>query len=456
MPTPGKNFPGQRGFPTPNNTPDDTVRRIFIVPNNEDWLGLLEGAAQVLLDEWRYYDWGALTPEETVAAFNDVILASYTNLCQCELPGGGSVIRLNPSTGRLEELGTDGTWVDPSGDYTVPPITPRSGGTPQELRCLAAANAANVLQILYESITDSIASHLETAEAYTALVEAFTLAVGWEFAPIAFALAAFFLVVFGVIYSVVQVIGADLWDSTFTDVLKCALYSCANDDGTGVITFDWLCTQDQLAASPVSLTVDQVRLYLQLEFIVQVIGGVDGLNIAGATTSITTADCAACGWCYEFDFTITDGGFVALNGNDPENPWVPDFGTWASGIGWQGVLAHRTVAGDYALSLEILLHVPAGSYSKVTLFADIVFGQSIPDIRGTAISFNSDTQSFPDEGTGLVFVWNGSDAGDSDIILQTLTGYHQSNIEPSPTGSVVFTKVIFQGEGDNPFGADNC
>lgn len=325
MPTPGKNFPGQRGFPTPNSTPDDTVRRIFIVPNSDEWLGLLEGAVQVLLDEWRYYDWGAMTPAEAASAFNSIVLASYTNLCQCELPGGGSVIRLNPDTGHLEELGDDGTWVEPSGDYAVPPITPREGGTAEDQMCLAAANAAHVLELLYESVTDSIAESLTEAEAYTAMVEAFILAVGWEFAPIAFAIGTFFLIVFGVLYAIVALIGADLWDETFTRVLVCALVGCASNDA-GVVTFDWTCTQSALAATTDALDFNQLRLFGQLSYLIEVIGGADGLNQAGATTAITDYDCSPCfptGWCYFWDFTLSDGGWV-----------VGAQGEWSDGVGW--------------------------------------------------------------------------------------------------------------------------
>lgn len=336
MPTPGKNFPGQKGFPTPNSTPDETIRRVFIVPNSEEWLGLLEGAAQVLLDEWRYYDWGALTPAEAAAAFNTIVVDSYTNGCPATLPGGGRIMRLNPSTGHLEELGDDETWVEPSGDYSVPPITPREG-EPDDIRCLAAANAANVLELLYESITDSIAGELEAAEAYAALVTAFIAAVGWEFAPIAFAIAAFFLAVFAVVYEIIKIIGADLWDGTFTDTLKCALYGCASDEGEGVVTFEWQCVQNALAAGTDALNFDQLRLFNQLNFIIQVIGGADGLNQAGATTAITEADCSECagsppelqiqvvdGTPYGQDLIMIDVGVWQCTSHDfsDENHWV--------------------------------------------------------------------------------------------------------------------------------------
>lgn len=339
MTFPGKNYPGQRGFPTPNSTPSTTRRRIFVVPADAEWLGLVMGAVEVLREEWRWYEWGALTPAEAAAAFNTIIIDAFENVCPPMLPGGGRVIRINPTTGRLEEGADDGTWEPPTGDYAVPPITPREG-TPDDIRCLAAANAAHVLELLYESVTDSIAHELEVSEAYAALVTAFIAAVGWEFAPIAFALAAFFLAVFAVVYEIVKIIGADLWDGTFTDTLKCALYGCASADGEGVVTFDWACAQNALAAGTDALNFDQLRLFNQLNFIIQVIGGADGLNQAGATTAITEADCSGCdtAWCYPLNFNESDYGLALsfLNG-----------GTYVPGVGWR--TTDTSVSGDRTL-----------------------------------------------------------------------------------------------------------
>lgn len=450
MPTPGKNFSGQRGFPTPNDTPGVTTRRIFIVPNSAEWLGLLEGAAQVLLDEWRYYDWGALTPAETVAAFNDAIIASYTNKCQCELPGGGSVLRLNPSTGHLEELGEDGAWDTPSGEYAVPPVLPREGGTPEDQKCLAAANAAHVLEVLYESITDSISGGLTTAEAYTAMIEAFIAAVGWEFAPIAAALAAFFLVVFAVVYAVINIIGADLWSGTFTDTLKCALYECASDDGLGVITFDWPCLQAKLAAGTDALDFDQLRLFNQLNFIIQVIGGADGLNLAGATTSVLTADCSGCSprWHYCLHFPETDGGMSVANG-----------GTYVGASGWE--TTETTDGGDHyrQLTVQRTLVLGASTIDFIQLGWDEVAGiQDVP-LGGARVYQTSDSPPnwlliAPSSITGDNQTLFGTVALTGTIVLgfNVTVGYH---VGSDPGGSATAWALQMSGTGDSPFGSDN-
>jgi len=291
----------EEGYLTLDNVPDADARRAFLIPTDPQWFGVFMGALAPLLNEEAWRKFGALTPEECVAVWQEIFFSSPP--CGCELPGGSKVIRINPATGQLEELSEDtGEWQAPTGDYAVPPITQREGGTTEEQRCLAAANAAHVLEVLYESLTDSIGNELEYAEALTAMVTAFILAVGWEVAPIAFAIAAFFLAVFAIVYEIVKLIGSDLWDETFTDVLKCALYNCATDDGEGIVTFDWTCTQNALAAGTDALNFDQLRLFNQLFFIIQSIGGADGLNQAGATTSISSADCTDCGdsFCWEW------------------------------------------------------------------------------------------------------------------------------------------------------------
>jgi len=313
----GKNAPGLRGFPTPNGVSGDSGYTVFRFPSDPAYGQLLLGAVQALSYAWNWYESGDLSPEEAADIFRQIVEQAPYELCGCTLPDGGRPIRINPTTGHLEELGDDGEWHEPSGDYAVPPIAAREGGTPEDQRCLAAANAAHVYELLYESMTDSISHGLEAAEAYTAMVGAFVAAVGWEFAPIAFSIAAFFLVVFQVAYQVVSFLTADVWDATFTDTLKCVLYDCSSDD-EGIVTFDWLCVQNRLAEGTDALNLDQLRLFNQLNFIMQVTGGADGLNLSGATTSIAEADCSDCAgsWCWVWDTDALNAGHDWAHSSD--------------------------------------------------------------------------------------------------------------------------------------------
>jgi len=56
MPTPGKNFPSSPAyFPTPDSLPETSACRTFRVPDNDEWLGVLMGAVNVLSQSWRWY-----------------------------------------------------------------------------------------------------------------------------------------------------------------------------------------------------------------------------------------------------------------------------------------------------------------------------------------------------------------------------------------------------------------
>lgn len=340
------------------------------------------------------------------------------------------------------QVTTDGgaTWTD------APGLDPRSqpgylapARTSDNPQCDAAANMVNAVRLFLDSLNDDLTA--------------------WGIATALLAFLANLFLPFGLIVSLVVAI-ADLifagelsaWKAAMTDAvyeqLLCILFANIESDGT-VTQGDYDAIYEQVGTDLPSTAAGFVQLMLTLT-------GYVGLSNAG-TTGTEVGDCSSCAeWCWQIDFTATDGGFAAQTGDDPGDPWIPALGTYSGGTGWVSTLSARSTAHDRAEALEILLHVPAGSFTQVVLYADITFGQSIPDIRGTVISFNDDTQSFSGEGSGQIFTWHGSDAGDSDIILQTVTGYHGSSVDPSPTGSVIFTKVVFSGNGTNPFGTDNC
>lgn len=88
--TPGKNFEGQKGFPTPSNHPDDTACRIFVLPDDDEWLGLLMGAVELLLNPHNFYNWGALSIDDTVDAWAAIVEQAYaqsmTGVCAVAVP----------------------------------------------------------------------------------------------------------------------------------------------------------------------------------------------------------------------------------------------------------------------------------------------------------------------------------------------------------------------------------
>jgi len=292
---------------TPQALPESDDCRSLSIPADSEWLALFGGALTELTKSWNWEDSGGLTVDQTLAVVNEVINAWYSSNCLfCETPDGYRVIRINEQ-GHIEQLQGD-NWEAPTGDYYIPPPDAREEPTEDERKCLAAANATNVLHLLYESLSDSYNEDLDHNQAMLALIGVFVGAVGFAIAPISWGIYAFVAWIFSIMFAMLEFVTADLWDTAVSDQIECFLYECANDDA-GVITFDYECFQAKLneLANGFGLSEAQIRLYLQITYLLNFIGGVDGLNLAGATTAIESADCSDCVICATYDDDMLEG-----------------------------------------------------------------------------------------------------------------------------------------------------
>lgn len=329
---------------TPPDLPLGETCRTLKIPSSKYWLGVFNSALLTMVNEynWEQVHETDLTVEETINIVQALIQEFWdTAGCNnCTLPGGGKIIRININ-GYFEELGEDGEWNAPTGDYAVPAVPARSGGTPDEQKCLAAANAANVLQQLYEQVSDDFGEGLSAAQAITNLLLLIGGIIAAPFALLGAAVLAIATILFNEFFEAMAFVTADLWDENFTSALQCYLYECSSNSA-GVVTFDMGCVQQKLAdqsLNPFDLTASQFRLFSQLAYLFSIIG-VEGLNTAGATTAIEDADCSECEqtWCYEVDLTVVDGGF------DPVYA-----GVWSAGVGW---MAENKVIGTQRTIVE--------------------------------------------------------------------------------------------------------
>jgi len=320
---------------TPDSIPEGDDCRPLSIPASTDWLALVSGALTELTKPYNWQQFGSLTVQETVDKMQEIVDGYYAGGCtDCTLEGGGRVIRIT-TEGKLEELGEDGTWQEPTGDYVIPPPEPRTEGTEPDQNCLAAKNAVNVLQQLYENLSDSFSSGLSEAEALTAFTLALIGLVGFEFAPITGGIIIFFTAVFSTLYSALAYLTADLWDDDVSQQITCFLLACANNVD-GVVTFDWDCFVGQLNSltNAFDLTADQIRLYAQITFILYFIGGVDGLNLAGRTTAITDDDCTVCSeWCRNIQDESGLDEWDPLPWNSSSGETLPTYsgGLWHNG-----------------------------------------------------------------------------------------------------------------------------
>lgn len=450
MTSPGKNFPGEKGFPTPNDVAPDGGYIVFRIPKSNDWSGLILGAAQLLSYSYNWYKWGDMTPDEAAEAFRVIVDAAPFNLCGCALPGGGRVIRININ-GHFEELNDDGEWQEPTGEYAIPPVPEREGSDP---RCLAAANAENVLSQLYEQTVDMIAEGLSLIEIIGGIILLIATLIAGAVGLAAAALIEIIAIAFREFVATASFLGADVWNAEFSDALRCMLYECATDDA-GIVTFDWDCLVEKLYATtnPFDLTGAQLRLLGQVGFLLNIIS-IDGLNLAGATTAITEADCSVCddAWCFTFDLTETDADGVPYSVNGCT-------ASWASGVGWSATLGGGCAGGGGASVLAAInITFPSTHIRHV-----VVVGTTEDRTNGAACAV-----AFPAINRGgtpcvtCVDITNGDPLGCDLIVDGDITGITAefqcaapNGVTPA-TGKAIIQQVTFYGNGVCPFGEPNC
>jgi len=349
---------------TPQELPEDDDCRPLFIPAGSEWLALFGGALTELVQIWNWEDSGGLSVADTIEKMQEIIDRWYIEACEnCEIPEGGSILRITPD-GTLEEL-VEGEWVEPTeGDYFIPPPAAREDGSETDQICLAAINAVNVLQTLYESLSDSWNNALDEAEAVTAFIAAANAAIGFAFAPIVAGIVVFLAPIFTALYTLLEYVIADLWDEAVSDQIKCFLVNCATNTD-GVVTFDYECFLAEMRANTnlFDLTEEQLRLYGQIAYMLYFIGGAAGLNLAGGTTAIEEGDCEGCVDCEDYSDTMDDelGPKTSIAEVDPANGTLPilpatsPLGTYSTGTlaGKTGYIAQGTYNGAPGVAILV-------------------------------------------------------------------------------------------------------
>jgi len=409
---------------TPPDIPEGLACRTLRMPDSLYWLGIFNNALLTTVDAWRWEQVNDtdLTIDEAIAKCQEILNQFWlTSECDvCLQPTGQPFIRIGVG-GAVEQLGESG-WESPTGDYAVPPVPARTGGTTFDQRCLAAANATNTLKILYETISDAWNGGLTNAETLSELLLAIAALIAAAVALWAAAIIALVIVVWDIIYDTLEYVLADLWTSDVDRALECILYNCSSN-AAGVVTFDYDCVIAELAAQTDvtgSLTFDQLRLFGQLVYILQFIGG-DGLNLAGATTAITSADCNECAnWCYEWT-----GGLTG---------WIFDFAPNGGGV---SVFCHITLPSRTVTHIEFAYTwngVGGGGTSSAGIWRSATYANRI--VNATPIPASTTIEW--DGGVGMTWIGLGCNG---------VTG---------SGAQITITRILIRGIGYNPFGDDNC
>jgi len=431
-------------FLTPPDEGSGVTCRTLRTPSDKEWLGVFNSALLTLTEAWRWEQVNPtdLTPDEAVEICK-TILNEFWLTSECGVPtqpGGAPFIGFN-EFGEFEQLYEDG-WGEPSGDYTVPPIPPREDGTDEDKRCLAAANAANVLKVLYEELTDAYAESLSTAEALSNLLALLVIIIGSWLSLAVAAIVAIYRIMFQVVYETVEFVTSDYWTEDFNSRLQCALYECATvtDD---IVTFDLECVIKRIAnETTVELTTPfDVLLFGQVQQMLNIIG-TDGLNAAGATTAIVTADCSECAenWCKHWEGEELDF-------------WLQNFGEGSfDGTYWN---ATPYSTGFYALFLTAVFPVGTNVQSVVINYSSVADGT----MQGNA-SFRASGGT----GTRVSQLWGSNDAPNGSFTLVGGTGDYDITTGYQPVIELTqeslsgfrINWIEMSGTGANPDGENDC
>lgn len=308
----------------------------------------------------------------------------------------------------------DGTLIPIPGAGAQPvtprPIPPR-GGSADENRCIAAANAVNTLLTLHAEV----ASKISVPNGFMLATTIASLLIAMLFIPFSA------IVILGIMSSGALVIFAALTYGDFSeevqDDLRCILYCAAEDDG-GVVTFDF----SEVKAG-VGENIAPLNIWAAIDKYLDIIAE-GGLNLAGATTAVTEAecDCPDCPteWCYEWDQTAFEADWQFIFGSSQGTRFV------YADIGFTSTITH--VEFEWAWN-----GLGAGGSSGRAMWLGENFG---------FLLFNDS------DITTLASIWDGS---------EETTGFTIGvNADSGSGGILTINRVMMRGIGENPFGEDNC
>jgi hypothetical protein len=344
------------------------------------------------------------------------------------------------------QVSTDGgaTWADLSG-FSIDTLNgclpgtpvPPGGVTVSQNACnIANWLAIQILQGSMSSLAGSLAASATTLEAALGLLG---LAAGWSgLGAITFEAAGIFVAAGTAIGE--SALNTAAADTTLREDLTCAIYAAIVADG-------------HVTAANFSAVVSNIEgISYATPGIIGLIGdyvsnmGFSGINAIQSEGTLFAGSCPTCGtWCYEFDLTLSDGGWVAVDGSNVPNT---AYGSWVSGVGWQSV--NQTFGADHSRLwlLKTGIPIPA-SGCTVELFYYVNsnslngFHEFDSYLSGSPVQTNNLSATMPD----------------MDITL-TIPQFDSANFfieqDSHTSDAFLFTKIIFRGVGPNPFGADNC
>jgi len=410
---------------TPDTPQDelDRLQRSFCIPNNAEWLGVFMGAIYPLTREENWELHGIVTPSEAAATFQEIFDNAFYGIVGCAM-SECCPIRYNEQ-GQIEQFDeTTGEWE--LAEY--PPVPVRTPIEGQDTTCLTAANATEVMKQLWQAweSTWDIASFMVAVSGLITIIALFI------FYPVALPLVLTF---FTELYGLMEAIGDDDFDTDKQEIFTCILLCAAYQDGENILfNFDEVIEKVGELWTP---GVD-INVWAAIEYLLYIIGS-DGLNRAGTTTSISSYDCDDCddcGWCYTFDFELSDGGWFQ------DEQQVSGCGEYRTGIGW-GSSFNGSVRGVYINTIFPM--------SADITHLEMQWEVSSPytSAQGYTVASGAYTTRFSVSAGDLAAGWEGT-ANTSEIAVSV------GNNASGNTGDAIIKRVTIRGTGVNPYTTDNC
>jgi len=313
------------------------------------------------------------------------------------------------------------TWTDtPDADprhFVGNLYPPTTGMDPQ---CLSAGNMTDRIKFILDTFIESATIFQATTSVLNVLI---------LLLPGAGILIDLVLVVAEALFDIGLVVVDAALTSGVYDQLLCILYCAIGSDGQ--------VTPEQFAIirSRVDAQIGGVAA-VAIDYALDQLGEV-GLANAG-TIGESTRDCSGCSceWCYEFDFTLSDGGWNSFS--SPGAVYTP-------GVGWQD----QTVGGTRGTYIEsdtfaptVVTHIELTYDASGNVTSDVRYGR----LSGTIVMIDVCSGSL---GTDITVGWDGSVTFDQ-------VGVQVGNSTSFATGASTIKRVLLRGTGTNPFGDDNC
>lgn len=413
-------------FPRPVEPPsvDPDEGGLISISFNPAWLPYVLGALSQLtqLTTWIGDDDAKrLAVERATGLMNLIGLPAATSVLG-EPPAPTVTTRYNPTTHTVQ-TSTDGgtTWVDaPGSDPRFTSPLPAQTGTNAD--CNSAASERKYLT-RFGSVLQLTGGTGVTATGLGYAILALLLDLSGPWAIIFEVVVAAAL---GFISAGLTAIDIAFSDGNL-DILECDLF-CALNGGTKLNADSFAAWQADITTHIGGTDATILNAVLSLQ-------GFGGVNSAMAL-KLDTDDCSGCGctWCYNFDFTVSDGGWHVLSGF--QAAYIP-------GVGWQ------SQANGVSDVCEI-----TRTFTSVGL-TDVEFtyttghaangGTRAVDLRNSGSSYHNLALN---TGVGtFTTTYNPAHATDRiDVYVDTFNFHNKNTI----------TAIKIKGTGTNPFGADNC